>query len=305
LILKYIVRPNQEGRELKSILKYELRLSTSLLRKLKAASAITVNGRPEFISYRVCAADEIVLVITEPPADYPPEEEGVESLDILYEDTYLLGLNKPQGMLIHPSHSRLTGTLSNTALAYILRNGGDGCHAVNRLDRDTGGVVLYAKNGYIKSLMSDKISAKEYLAVVCGVPSPQSGTIELPIKRAHEGDMLRITAPDGSYCRTDYTVIGSFNGLSLLRLRLFTGRTHQIRVHCHAIGCPVLGDRLYCNEESMRQAERYGTDIQHLHAIRLAFTHPITSEIIKLKSLPGWEILRLPGSNWTEIIKGI
>ncbi len=165
-----------------------------------------------------------------------------------------------------------------------MNGGGFACHAVNRLDRDTGGVVLFAKSGYVKSLMQELISVKEYLAVVCGAPEPPSGIVEMPIRRAREGGMLRIPAPDGAYCRTDYETIGSGGGLSLLRLALYTGRTHQIRVHCLAIGCPVLGDRLYCTDKSRRISDECEAEAQHLHASRLVFTHPFTGSSVELRS---------------------
>ncbi len=288
MILNCKVRPDQEGRELKAILRNELRLSASLFKRLKAASAIKVNGLPVFPSFRVSSGDEISLDLAEPPADFPPEHGR---LNILFEDDWLLALDKPRGMLAHPSHSRLTGTLSNFALQHILDGGGTACHAVNRLDRDTGGAVLFAKSGYVKSLMPELITRKEYLAVVCGTPDPPDGTVELPIRRAREGGMLRIVAPDGAYCRTDYETLGSGEGLSLLRLELHTGRTHQIRVHCIAIGCPVLGDKLYCTEESRLISDKYAAEFQHLHASRLVFTHPFTGSSVELRSVPTWDIL--------------
>jgi 23S rRNA pseudouridine1911/1915/1917 synthase len=283
------ISPEQSGRELKTIMKNELRLSVSLIRKLKAASGIFVNGSSVFTNYHVKTGDKVIIQIREPEADFPPEKCG---LSILYEDEYLLAVDKPQGMLVHPSHSRLTGTLANYALAYILDNGGDSCHLVNRLDRDTGGVVLFSKSGHVKSLMTGKITEKEYLAVVCGTPASSSGVIEQPIRRAREGDMLRIVSPDGDYSRTDYEVVDSTGELSLLRLKLHTGRTHQIRVHMKHLGCPILGDRLYLTEESRYLAEKEGIEAQMLHAKRLVFVHPFTKLTIELSSAPSWDILK-------------
>ncbi|NMA37283.1 MAG: RluA family pseudouridine synthase [Papillibacter sp.] len=286
--LSLTVGPLQEGRELKSLMKNELRLSVSLIRTLKAASGIYVNGKPVFTDYRVKTGDEVLLIITEPAADFPPEQG---SLTILYEDEDLLAVAKPQGLIVHPSHSRLNGTLANYVLAYILDSGGESCHLINRLDRDTGGVVLFSKSAYVKSLMTGSITVKEYLAVVCGRPKADSGIIEQPIRRAREGDMLRIVAPDGDYSRTDYELIDSAGGLSLLRLRLHTGRTHQIRVHLSYLGCPILGDRLYGTEESRSVSEKEDTNMQQLHARKLVFTHPFSGKSIELCSEPAWEIL--------------
>ena len=287
--LELSITPEQNGRELKSIMKNELRLSVSLIRKLKAASSIYVNGNPVFTNYRVKTGDKVVLLITEQEADFPSEKS---SLNILYEDEYLLAVDKPQGLIVHPSHSRLTGTLANYALAHILENGGDSCHLINRLDRDTGGVVLFSKSGHVKSLMTGRITEKEYLAVVCGTPASSNGTIEQPIRRAREGDMLRIVAPDGDYSRTDYEVLDITGELSLLRLKLHTGRTHQIRVHMKHLGCPILGDKLYSTEESRCLSEKEGIEVQQLHAKHLVFIHPFTNLTVELSSLPSWTILK-------------
>lgn len=276
----------EDGRELRSLLRKEMRLSATLLRRLKAACAISVNGSGVFTNYRVRSGDEILVHISEPPADYPAE---YGPLDILYEDEYLLAADKPSGMLIHPSHSRFTGTLANYVLGYTSSHGGEPPHAVNRLDRDTGGIVLFSKGGYIKTLMNDAIVAKEYLAVVCGVPEPSSGAIELPIRRKSELDMLRIVAPDGAAARTDYETLASRDGLSLLRLCLHTGRTHQIRVHCHAMGWPILGDRLYFTPQSAAASECFSADSQLLHACRLVFIHPVSGAETELISTPFWK----------------
>ncbi|MBP5166006.1 MAG: RluA family pseudouridine synthase, partial [Oscillospiraceae bacterium] len=244
MLLNYTVPPEDGGRTLNNILRTRLRLSATLLRRLKAASAVYVDGLPRHTDYRVSAGECVSADVTEPEADYPPEPGEI---DVIFEDEWLLALNKPSGMLIHPSHSRFEGTLANRALYHILSHGGAACHAVNRLDRDTGGIVLFSKSGYIKNLMTGAITFKGYTAAVCGAPEPLSGSIELPIRRVREGDMLRAVLPDGAYARTDYQTSATDGRISLLRLSLFTGRTHQIRVHCHAMGFPVLGDRLYCS----------------------------------------------------------
>jgi 23S rRNA pseudouridine1911/1915/1917 synthase len=211
-----------------------------------------------------------------------PEAGG---LDILYEDAGLLAVNKPSGVLTHPSRSRYTGTLANHAAGYLEKTTGDGrCHAVNRLDRDTSGIVLFAKNSYMKARASEALSApnakKEYLALVFGAMEPGSGTIDLPIKRLREEDMLRVAAADGQRAVTHYETVGNGYGpsgtVSLLLLSLETGRTHQIRVHCLALGHPVLGDHLYCTEESGELSARLGILTSALHARRLAFVEPVS-----------------------------
>ena len=171
---------------------------------------------------------------------------------------------------------------------HSLANGGAGCHAVNRLDRDTSGVILFAKSAYAKSISTGLEYEKIYLAVVYGSPKADSGTVDLPIKRANETDMRRVTAPDGSPSVTHYTVLRRYGSHSLLRLRLETGRTHQIRVHMAAIGHPLLGDKLYGSEASSTLSETLGVPHQLLHAESLRFIHPISGDEISLRSEPKW-----------------
>ncbi|MBO4331008.1 MAG: RluA family pseudouridine synthase [Oscillospiraceae bacterium] len=286
MLLNYTVPPEDEGRTLNNILRTRLRLSATLLRRLKAASAVFVDGQPRHTDHRVSAGERVGVEISEPEADYPPEPG---ELDVIFEDEWLLALNKPSGMLIHPSHSRNEGTLANRALYHVLSQGGAACHAVNRLDRDTGGVVLFSKSGYVKNLMTGAITFRGYTAAVCGTPDSLSGSIELPIRRVEEGNMLRAVLPDGAYARTDYRTAATDGSISLLRLSLFTGRTHQIRVHCRAMGFPVLGDRLYCDAASARLSERLGISSQLLFADRLDFTHPVSGTSVSLTLRPPWE----------------
>lgn len=286
--LSYLAAPEDAGRSLKSILQNELRLSTTLLRRLKAADGLTLNGLPAPVNVRVSPGDRILARLTEPPPEYPPEEGP---LRVLYEDGFLLALDKPQGVILHPTHSRITGTLLNLAWAHVLRSGGDGCHAVNRLDRDTGGVVLLAKNAWTHSVLSGTVEEKRYLAVVCGIPESSSGTVTLPIRRASERDMKRVCAPDGQSARTDWRLLASREGLSLLELQLHTGRTHQIRVHCAAMGWPLLGDRLYGTPESLARSEALEVGLQALWCSRMVFPRPLTGERIQVEARPSAEIL--------------
>ncbi len=286
--LSYLAAPEDAGRSLKSILQNELRLSTTLLRRLKAADGLTLNGLPAPVNVRVSPGDRILARLTEPPPEYPPEEGP---LRVLYEDGFLLALDKPQGVILHPTHSRNTGTLLNLAWAHVLRSGGDGCHAVNRLDRDTGGVVLLAKNAWTHSVLSGTVEEKRYLAVVCGIPESPSGTVALPIRRASERDMKRVCAPDGQSARTDWRLLASREGLSLLELQLHTGRTHQIRVHCAAMGWPLLGDRLYGTPESLARSQALGIGQQALWCSRMVFPHPLTGETLRIEARPSAEIL--------------
>ncbi len=283
--LELKISANDAGRILKRVLRDRLYLSAAQLRRAKAEGEILLNGKPVFVTAAVSEGDIIRLRFPAEAADFPAEE-GI--VTVLWEDEYFIAVDKPVGLITHPTHSRCSGTLANFVLHYSLAHGGDGCHVVNRLDRDTGGIVLFAKNAYAKSLATALEYEKLYLAVVFGFPAADFGTVTLPIKRANETDMRRITAPDGSPSVTHYTVLRSCPTHSLLRLRLETGRTHQIRVHMSAIGHPLLGDKLYCSAESSALSEELSIPHHLLHAETLSFIHPVTGEKISISSAPDW-----------------
>lgn len=284
--LAYTVPAEQAGWTLKGILHDQLRLSVSQVRRLKAAGLLWVDGEVSGVRRILQAGERVTLRLTEPAPDYP-EEPG--ELDVLFEDAHFLAVNKPQGVIVHPTHSRYTGTLANRAWAHIRASGGDGCHIVNRLDRDTGGVTLFAKNAWACSLAA--VEEKRYLAVVCGVPEQEQGSILLPIRREREGDMRRTVHPEGAAAHTDYRVLGSRDGLSLLELSLHTGRTHQIRVHCAAMGWPLLGDRLYGEEASLARSASLEVTQQALHCCLLRLQHPAAGEMLELTAKPVWKNL--------------
>lgn len=288
MILRYAVPAEEEGRTLKSVLRSTLRLSAAQMRRLKAADAYFVNGEPVYADRLLRRGDELTLPMTEPEPAFPPEDGP---LTVLFEDEHLLAVDKPRGIILHPTHSRFTGTLANLAWGHIRASGGDGCHAVNRLDRDTGGAVLFAKNTWACSRMAGAVEDKRYLAAVCGVPESPAGRIELPIRRLSERDMKRVCAPDGQSARTDWTLLASRDGLSLLELRLHTGRTHQIRVHCAAMGWPLLGDRLYGTEASLRRSEALGQAMHTLWCVRMTLRHPLDDRPLTLSVRPEEEIL--------------
>ena len=283
MVFRYTVPDAEEGRTLKSVLRGSLRLSAAQLRRLKAADALFVNGESCHASRLLRQGDELVLTLTEDAPAFPAEEGA---LSVLFEDEYLLAVDKPQGIILHPTHSRFTGTLANRVWAHLRTVGGEGCHAVNRLDRDTGGAVLFAKNAWACSCMADAMEDKRYLAVVCGVPETETGSIRLPIRRLSETDMKRICAGDGQSARTDWQLLETREGLSLLSLRLYTGRTHQIRVHCAAMGWPLLGDRLYGTGASLARSEAAGQTMQNLWCCRLTFRHPVSGAAVTVEARP-------------------
>lgn len=284
MVLRYTANEKDSGRKVYSIMRRELQISATLTRRLKRSDAIRLDGCTVFTDHVVAAGETVELDITaaEPPCDIQPEEGPIQ---ILYEDAGLIAVDKPAGLIIHPTHARYCGTLANRIAGYLQQTCGDGrCHAVNRLDRDTTGVVLFAKNSHMKALAAAALGApdsvKEYCAIVIGEMPQPDGTIDRPIRRLRERDMMRIISPDGQTAVTRYETLGALSldddVVSLLKLTLETGRTHQIRVHCLALGHPVLGDILYHTDASRALSQKLNISTQALHAQRLDFTHPIS-----------------------------
>ena len=304
MIISYTATEYDTGRKVYSIMRRELRVSAALTRRLKTVGAISVSGAPVFTDYRLTPGEIVNVDVgaAEPPCDNMPEHG---ELDVLFENEGLLAVNKPMGMLVHPSRSKNTGTLANHVAGY-LETGGSArylteelsprgtSHVVNRLDRDTSGVVLFAKNSYMKSLavaaLADTAALKEYLAIVSG-EMPRGGVMDAPISRPDERNMLRVVSPDGQRAVTHYETVdvrGTTDGcaVSLVRLRLETGRTHQIRVHCLHSGHPVLGDKLYSTEDSRELSGKLGITTQALHARRLGFTEPLSRQYMEIEAPP-------------------
>ena len=272
--LKHIAA--RDGR-LSSFLKQEMKMSTGLVNRLKWQEKILVNGVPQHNDYAVKTGDVITAQLDEEEPNYPPQEGNIS---VLYEDEHLLAVDKPAGMLIHPSHSKNDGTLANFVLGYYVRTG-QKCafHPVTRLDRDTFGIVLLTKNSHIHALMQQSDLKKTYHALVSGGPEAESGIINAPIARKPLPSLLREVREDGKPCITEFCVLERCDGYTKLALRPVTGRTHQLRVHCAYMGFPILGDPQYGNG-----AADYGLPHQLLCAKRLEFIHPVTGETMILES---------------------
>lgn len=271
----------REGR-LSSFLRGEMGMSAGLMNRLKWKESILVNGTPQHTGYMVTPGDVITALLDEPEPEYPAEEGN---LTVLYEDAHFLAVDKPAGMLIHPSRNRNTGTLANLVAGYYRRTG-QKCafHPVTRLDRDTFGVVLLAKNSHIHSAMQQTAFRKTYYALTFGGPAGDAGVIDAPIARKPLPSLLREISPAGKPSVTEFSVLERRDGVCKLALVPVTGRTHQLRLHCAYRGFPILGDPQYGSEESQAFSMALGLMGQQLCAKKLQFVHPITGESLYLES---------------------
>ncbi len=282
--LELTVTAAQSGRTVRSLLKYELGLSTARINRLKRTeNGLKVNGCRVFTSAVLHTGDQLIadLDAAECPSDMPPVPM---ELDIVFEDPHLLVLNKPAFLAVIPSSlSPQEPALAGAVIHYL--GPGAAFHPVNRLDRGTTGLMAVAKNGFIhdrlRRILHTSQFFRRYLAVCTGIPQPPEGIIDLPIGRAPGSAIQRQVCPDGQPAKTDYRVLSSQNGFSLVELFPHTGRTHQLRVHMAALGCPLAGDWLYGVED------RGLIPRPALHAASLSFTHPLTKqELVFTSPLP-------------------
>ena len=272
----------REGR-LSSFLLGELKMSSSLMNKLKWGDAIQVNGEPQRTNYPVKPGDVITVRMDEEEPEFPAEDGP---LTILYEDDHLLAVDKPAGMLIHPSRSKFDGTLANFVAGYYQRIGQKSAfHPLTRLDRDTFGIVLLAKSAHVHTLLQQTRVQKTYHALTFGWCAEESGIMDAPIARRELPSLLRYVSPEGKPSQTEFFVLERGDTVCKLALRPITGRTHQLRVHCAHMGHPILGDPQYGSEDSQAFSQTLGFPYQMLCAKKLELQHPITGEELVLESL--------------------
>ncbi|MDP9236447.1 MAG: RluA family pseudouridine synthase [Chloroflexota bacterium] len=252
-------------------------LTRSRVQRLIDDRGVAVAGQRAKASLRLDAGAAVTVDVP-PPVDPLAQPEAIP-LDVLYEDAYLLAVNKPPGMTVHPSPGHITSTLVNAVLAHcddlsgiggVMRPG-----IVHRLDRDTSGVILVAKNDMAHSSLARQLKErrveKTYIALVEGTPKPAEGRIDAAIARDPRNRKRMTIVEGGRASETAYRVIERFRGYALVEARPKTGRTHQIRVHLTAIGHPIVGDRLYGKPSPL-------VGRQFLHARRITFRHPRTNE---------------------------
>ena len=274
------------------------RVSRNQIQKWIQAGEVLVNGAPaDRAAWRMQPGDALTVRFTPRPPRSRPAAESI-ALEVLYEDEELLAINKPPGLVVHPSYKNARGTLMNGVLA-LARDWPRGSKPglLGRLDKYTSGVVVITKRGEVHAALQLAMDArqvdKDYLAIVWAKPSPTRGTIDLALDR-DPWDRRRITVTDrgGQPSVTRYERLSSTGDFSLMRLRLITGRTHQIRVHLSAKGWPIVGDAVY-GRKAPRVAGHGAVEIarafprQALHAWRLALRHPTTGkDIVIVAPLP-------------------
>jgi 23S rRNA pseudouridine1911/1915/1917 synthase len=290
------VTPEEQGTRLDVLLAtLEGITSRSSAVKLIEQAAVTLNGDPA-TKKRIVIADDIVAYSLEVQAPRELRAEAIP-LDIRYEDEGLIVLSKQAGLVCHPSQGHESGTLVNALIAYCgyanlaQLQGDDRPGIVHRLDKDTTGLMLVAKTDEVGELLQDEIRLRSidrrYLALAHGYIAPDTGLIDAPIARG-QADRMRMVVDDTPEARssvTTFTVLERFeagrfdDGYTLIECKLFTGRTHQIRVHLDYIAHPCVGDPLY--GQTNRPKAQLGLTRQFLHSYRLEFTHPLTGEELR------------------------
>ncbi len=287
--LVYEITDKDDGRTLQSILQGSLDVSSAFIRDLKRTGGMLINGKKSRTVDKLHTGDTVTVMLNYTDKEPTAIPEDIP-LNILYEDNALIAVYKLQNMPVHPTCLHLTGTLSNAMAFYMIKNDYHGnIHIISRLDRDTSGVVLFARNGYVQEQLKKQgfsgIFKKTYYGLCSPAPKADSGLIDLPIKREEGSIMLRTIAPDGVNALTEFSVVKRYEDKALVKFHLHTGRTHQIRVHSSYSGFPLIGDELY-NGKKVPELNLQG---QALWAGKMEFIHPVTKEPLTVRApYPDW-----------------
>ena len=293
-----IVNENDKGKRLDIYIAENFNeLSRTMIKKLIESNNILVNDKSEKVSYKVQANDNISIDVPEAKETKLKAQEI--PLDIIYEDSDIIVVNKPKGMVVHPANGNPDGTLVNAILS-ICKNSLSGIGGelrpgiVHRLDKDTSGLIIVAKNDKAHINMSEQIKErnvkKTYIALVRGNVPEEEATINMPIGRSTKDRKKMAVTKNRKQAITHFKVLKRYSKYTLLEIKIETGRTHQIRVHMAEIGYPVVGDAVYSNGKN-----EFGIEGQMLHAYKLEFMHPITNKHMELTApLPQYfeEILK-------------
>lgn len=275
---EYTLQPQDNGKKYQDILAHKFHFSRKLLQSLKQGEHAWINGKFTYLTARGQAGDLLsVQLLGEEPPNIPGEQLP---LDILFEDDYLLIVNKPPGQVVHPNHRYPTGTLGNAVVGYWqAKETPHRFRPIHRIDRNTSGVVVIAKSRFAHQQLAYQLEHnlihKHYLGFVQGCVLEDQGKMDQTIALTPGSFIQRTVSPDGLPALTYYQVLYRYPEATLMRFMLSTGRTHQIRVHCQALGHPLLGDDLYGGQLELIQR-------QALHSYHYAFQHPATGENISI-----------------------
>ncbi|MDI6872963.1 RluA family pseudouridine synthase [Candidatus Solincola sp.] len=282
------VGPGDAGKRLDVFLAERTGLTRGRVQKLIAAGKARTGGETREKHYRVRHGEEVSLELPPPePAEPKPQDLG---LRVLYQDRHLAVVSKPAGMVVHPAAGHREGTLVNAALFSLDGLSGVGGTQrpgiVHRLDRDTSGLLVVAKDDRahlrLQEMVRERTLKRFYLALVHGVPASPLGTVEAPVGRdPRDRKRMAVTSRGGRPSVTHFRLLEDFGAASLLEVELVTGRKHQIRVHMSYIGHPVVGDAVYGRKGKLER--ELGLSRQFLHAYRLQFPHPFTGEALEFE----------------------